>query len=75
MTTSHSDQKHRTLNYVEVLYFDKGKFKSRKHAYYPVEESEKIFQRTINKMTEDKIESMVCLRTETHELIKSFVKS
>jgi hypothetical protein len=68
-----SDQAHRTLQYVEVIYFvGKTKtYKSRKWQHYPVEEAGIMYQRTLNKMKEEKVNCLVCLREENHQLIKS----
>lgn len=67
-----SDQNHRTLNYVEVVYLVKGFFNGRKFIHYPEKEAEVMYQRTVNKMVQDKIDCLVTLRTEDHGLLKSF---
>lgn len=61
----------RTLNYVEVIYFDKGKYKGRKHVFYPEDEAKQMYTRTINKMSEDKKETLISLRDENHNIVKS----
>lgn len=72
MTTSPSDQQHRTLNYVEVIYLtEKGMYSGRKHAHYPEQEANTMFQRTVNKLSADKAKALICLREENHELLKS----
>jgi len=65
------DQDFRTLLYVEVIYLAEGFFKDRKFVHYPEKEAEQMYLRTVNKMTQDKIESLVTLRNEDHILIKS----
>ena len=66
-----SDAQHRTLNYVEVVYLKNGAFESRKFAHYPEDEAAKMYARTINKLTQENRPSLVQLRTESHQLIKS----
>ena len=70
-TPFHSDKQYRTLHYVEVVYLSQGFFKERKFLYYPEKEAEKMYMRTVNKMTQDKVSSLVTLRKEDHTLIKS----
>lgn len=67
---SHSEQHNRTLNYVEVLYFNKKQYLKRKHEHYPEKEAATIYLRTVNKFKEDKSEVIICLRSENHELLK-----
>ena len=67
MTNSHF----RTMNYVEVILFERGHYKNRKFKYYPKEEARAIYQRSVNKAKEDKITALICLREENHILIKS----
>jgi hypothetical protein len=66
-----NDKDYRKLNYVEVIYLKEGFFKNRKFVHYPEKEAEQMYLRTVNKMTEDKVESLVTLRTEEHTLLKS----
>lgn len=66
-----SDQDYRTLHYVEVIYLSEGFFKGRKFVHYPEKEAEQMYLRTVNKMTQDKISSLVTLRKEDHTMIKS----
>lgn len=66
-----ADTAHRSLHYVEVIYFNGTQFKERKMQHYPVDEAAVIFQRTCNKMKQEKINAMVCLREENHMLLKS----
>ncbi len=69
---SHSPSNDRTLHYVEVLYMKGIQFIERKFNHYPEEEAGKIYQRTINKFTEDKSQNVIiCLREENHNLLKS----
>jgi len=69
--TCPSDKDHRTLNYVEVIYLVGGFFKDRKFVHYPEKEAEQMYLRTVNKMTQDKVSSLIALRKEDHTLIKS----
>lgn len=61
----------RTMNYIEVIYFDKGNYKERKQAFYQDNLCEQMFIRTENKMKEEKKETLIALRDENHNLIKS----
>lgn len=72
-TLSPSDKDYRKLKYVEVIYLSEGFFKGRKFVHYPEKEAEQMYLRTVNKMTQDKIESLVTLRNEDHILIKSHI--
>ncbi len=67
---SHSDQHHRTLHYVEVIYLEKMKYHKRKHEHYPEKEAATMYMRTINKFREDKKNAIICLREENHQLLK-----
>jgi len=66
-----SDQDYKKLLYVEVIYLVKGFFNGRKFVHYPEKEAEQMYLRTVNKMTQDKVSSLICLRKEDHSLIKS----
>lgn len=68
---SHSDSTNRTLHYVEVLYLKAGQYESRKFAHYPEGEAARMYLRTINKLKMEKRSSLVQLREENHQLIKS----
>lgn len=61
----------RTMHYIEVCYFEKGRYASRKLQHYSEEEAMVIYQRTINKLKEDKKTALICLREENHNLIRS----
>ena len=71
---SPSDQDYRTLNYVEVIYLKEGFFKARKFVHYPEKEAETMYLRTVNKMAQDRVDSLVTLRKENHNLIKSILQ-
>lgn len=70
---SHSDQ-HPDLQYVEVVYFEKGRYVERKSKYEVPEAIGQLYQRTVNKMTEEKKQCLVMHRDANHQLIKSFYR-
>lgn len=57
--------------YVEVYYLKNKSYVSRKMQEYKKEEIEVMFKRTIGKMMTQKTESMVCMRDDNHDLIKT----
>lgn len=66
-----TDQHHRTLHYVEVIYLTNGMVTGKKFIHYPVEEALKMYMRTINKFRGEKTSALICLREENHNIIKS----
>lgn len=68
---SPSDQQHRTLHYVEVIYLENMRYQKRKHEHYTEQEARNMFLRTMNKFKEENKNAIICLRHENHELIKS----
>lgn len=61
----------RTMNYIEVIYFEKNIYKERKQAFYQDNLCDQMFLRTENKMKEEKKQTLISLRDENHNLIKS----
>ncbi len=59
----------RTMHEVEVIYLEKGMYKSRKFAYYIKEEAEKIYLRTVNKFKEVG-NAIITLRDEYNVILK-----
>ena len=57
--------------YVEVIYFEKKKYQSRKLVHCTKEESAEFFRDAVKMMKEEEIECLICLRDEQHILIKS----
>jgi len=67
-----TDEQHRTLHYVEVVYFEKGRYVERKSKYDMPDQCAKLFQRTVNKMTEEKKQCLIVIRDEKNQLLKSW---
>ncbi len=65
------DQTNRTLHYIEVIYFEKGQYKDRKHEHYPEEEAKQMFLRASNKFKDSGQHVILALREENHMLIKA----
>ncbi len=65
------DSTFRTLHYVSVAYFKLGQYIDSKFKYYSLPEASGIYQRTINKLSEEKTECIVSLRDENHILLKA----
>lgn len=61
---------YRTMNYVEVIYLQKGQYQSRKKVDYLEKEAAVMFLRTVNKFKEEKKNALICLRDEAHQLLK-----
>lgn len=68
---SHSDQHHRTLNYVEVIYLTNGMYTGRKAVHYPPDEALNMYMRTIHKMKSENKRCLVTLREENHVMLKN----
>lgn len=71
--TFRSDQ-HPDLHYIEVVYFEKGRYVERKSKFEVPEAIGQLYQRTVNKMTEEKKQCIVMHRDANHQLIKSFYR-
>lgn len=65
---------HPDLHYIEVVYFEKGRYVERKSKYEVPEAIGQLYQRTVNKMTEEKKQCIVMHRDANHQLIKSFYR-
>jgi hypothetical protein len=68
MTT---DQHHRTLHYIDVIYLKDGHFKSRKAVHFPELEANQMYYKTIAKLKKEGTSALICLREENHELLKN----
>ena len=66
-----SDSTHRTMREISVYYFEDGKYKSYKFQNYLEQESELMYQRTMNKFKESKEQVIIALRDEFNSMIKS----
>ena len=73
LMTFHFDT-HKDLHYVEVVYFEKGRYVERKSKYEVPEAIGQLYQRTVNKMTDEKKQCLVMHRDANHQLIKSFYR-
>lgn len=58
------------MHYVEVIYLEKGQYKSRKKVDYLEKEATVMFLRTVNKFKEESKNALICLRDEAHQLLK-----
>lgn len=65
------DSTHRTMREISVSYFEKGIYRSGKHLNYIEQESDLVFQRTINKFKENKEQVIISMRDEFNNMIKS----
>ena len=57
--------------YIEVFYIKNNKPHSHKWKHYPPDVIHKTFEQTVAKMMATKTESLVVMRSDEHELIKS----
>lgn len=64
------DEKNRILQYVEVIYFDRLVYRERKFFYYPPNEANQVYVKTVEKLSKQSV--IVCLREENHNLLRSF---
>lgn len=64
------DEKNRILHYVEVVYFDRLTYRERKFFYYPPNEANSVYSKTVEKLSGQSV--IVCLREENHNLLKSY---
>ncbi len=71
-STIPKDSHFREMNEVEVIYLEKGFYKSRKFAYYLKDEADKVYQRTVNKFR-DVGNVLIIQRDENGTLIKNTI--
>lgn len=66
-----SDSTHRTMREISVYYFTDGKYKHCKFQNYLEQESDLMYQRTLNKFKETKEQVIIAMRDEFNSMIKS----
>lgn len=66
-----SDSAHRTMREISVYYFTDGKYKHSKFQNYLEQESELMYQRTLNKFKETKEQVIIAMRDEFNSMVKS----